>query len=202
MNTEKLKELGLTDEQAKSVFALHGEALNQEKSKLQADLDTGKTQIETLTEQLAARDKDLSTLKKSAGDNEELKKQYEDLQTKYKSETDELSSKLESQSQDVALKDHLASSKARDVNDLLRDFKENDVKVVKKADGTYDFSAVDNRVTELQKDKAYYFNEGTQQNYTPNGGAAVNYSSNLQEAMKQEGFNFTEFLTQQKGETN
>ncbi|MCI1999564.1 MAG: phage scaffolding protein [Clostridia bacterium] len=51
-----------------------------------ADYDTLNTAKADLDKQIKARDKDIEALKKSSGSNEDLQKQFNDLQEKYKTE--------------------------------------------------------------------------------------------------------------------
>ena len=70
MKREELKKLNLTDEQIDKVMSLHGADVENSKSKI-AELN--KTN-ESMQSQIAERDKDLKTLKKQAGDNEEAQR--------------------------------------------------------------------------------------------------------------------------------
>ena len=60
-----------------------------------------KTRLEELTKQLAARDKDLEKLK-ADNKSEELQKQLNELNAKYKQDTDDLNAKLSAQQADFA----------------------------------------------------------------------------------------------------
>lgn len=60
-----------------------------------------KTALEELKKQLAARDKDLEKLK-AENKSEELQKQLDELNAKYKQDTDELNTKLSAQQADFA----------------------------------------------------------------------------------------------------
>ena len=60
-----------------------------------------KTKLEDLTKQLAERDKDLTKLR-SENKSEELQKQLDDLNTKYKNDTEALNSKLAAQETEFA----------------------------------------------------------------------------------------------------
>lgn len=60
-----------------------------------------KTKLEELTKQLAARDKDLEKLK-ADNKSEELQKQLDELNAKYKQETYDLTAKLTAQESDFA----------------------------------------------------------------------------------------------------
>lgn len=79
MNREKLKELGLTDEQVESVIALHGASVHGMNTKI-SELQTSEN---ALKQQIAERDKDLKNLKSQLDDNEESKGKFAELQKQY-----------------------------------------------------------------------------------------------------------------------
>ena len=66
-----------------------------------ADVAANKTKLDELTKQLAARDKDLAKLK-ADNKSEELQKQLDKLNAKYKQDTDDLNAKLSAQQADFA----------------------------------------------------------------------------------------------------
>lgn len=193
MNTEELKALGLNDEQVKSVMAKYGQSINAEKAKVQADLDAKTAQVTDLTEQLANRDSDIKALKKSAGDNEDLSKQLSELQDKYKADTENLNAKLNQTRFDSVLTEALSKTKARDAKDIKALLDLESIKVGE--DGSLE--GLDAQISTLQQEKAYLFDLGTGQSYKPAGGSGAKISSDLSAAMKQEGFNLTEFLKEQ-----
>lgn len=90
--------------------------------------DASETTITDLRKQLADRDKDIATLKKSAGDNEALTKQLGDLQIKYKTDTDVLQNKISQNALNAAL--DLGIAKANAV-------KKFDVDLIDKANNEY-----------------------------------------------------------------
>lgn len=83
MKLEDLTGLGLPDEQAKSVLAIH----EKELGKVAADRDGLKADNEALKGRLAERDKDMEALKKTAGDAEATGEKLADLQAKYEADT-------------------------------------------------------------------------------------------------------------------
>lgn len=91
MKREELKKLNLNDEQIDKVMSLHGADVESMKSKSE---ELSKTN-ESLQSQIAERDKDLKSLKKQAGDNEELSNQFKELQNKYKQDTENLTKELQ-----------------------------------------------------------------------------------------------------------
>ena len=81
MKRKELEDLGLTKEQADAVKKINGADIENAKSVSAAEITNLQTEIEGLNGQVKERDKQLEDLKKSAGDNEELQKQIEQLQT-------------------------------------------------------------------------------------------------------------------------
>ena len=77
--TEELIGLGLTDEQAKSVFALHGKDLNETKSAL----NTITQERDSLKNQLQNVETQIETLKADASASAEQKEAYSKLQAEY-----------------------------------------------------------------------------------------------------------------------
>lgn len=86
MTTEELKVLGLTDEQASKVFAMHGRDI----TKLKEDSASLKSTVADLKNQLADKEIEVSDLKKL--DAQGIQKKYDDLKTdydKYKADVEE-----------------------------------------------------------------------------------------------------------------
>lgn len=81
MKRKELEDLGLTKEQADAVMKINGADIENAKSVSAAEITNLQTEIEGLNGQVKERDKQLEDLKKSTGDNAELQKQIEQLQT-------------------------------------------------------------------------------------------------------------------------
>ena len=81
MKRKELEDLGLNKEQVDAVIKMNGADIENAKSVSAAEISNLQTENESLTSQVKERDKQLETLKKSAGDNEDLQKQIEQLQT-------------------------------------------------------------------------------------------------------------------------
>ncbi|MDW8668342.1 phage scaffolding protein [Streptococcus suis] len=77
--TEELLKLGLTEEQAKDVFALHGKDLNANKSAL----ETITQERDSLKSQLQNREAQLEALKADANTSAEQKEALDKLQAEY-----------------------------------------------------------------------------------------------------------------------
>lgn len=117
-----LKKLGveLTADQTKQVKEVIGKEFVTAE-----DAAADKTKLEELTRQLADRDKDLEKLK-ADNKSEELQKQLDELNKKYKQDTEDLTAKLTAQETDFAAEKlfsgyKFASDRVR--NSVLAEFK-------------------------------------------------------------------------------
>ncbi|MDT2944408.1 phage scaffolding protein, partial [Lactococcus lactis] len=72
MTKEELLALGLTEEQAKGVFALNGKVIEHEQAKAKAEFEKVTAERDGLKNDLASVQKDLKSYSKQAADNEEL----------------------------------------------------------------------------------------------------------------------------------
>lgn len=91
MKRDFLEGLGLDKETVDKIMAENGADLEREKAKTTA----AKADLADAQGKLAQRDKDLEELKRSSGDAEAVKKQLEELQTKYTTETEQYKTQLE-----------------------------------------------------------------------------------------------------------
>ncbi len=76
MKTEFLKELGLTEEQIRSVMAENGKDIEAEKEKTK----TATTELEGAKTQLSEANKTITDLKKNNGDNEALQRKVKEYE--------------------------------------------------------------------------------------------------------------------------
>ena len=100
MKREFLKELGLEGDVIKQIMDENGKDVEEAKKEsegLKQQIATLTTENAGLKEQLTQRDTDLEALKNTAADNESLKTQLGELQTKYNTDTDALNQKLKDQ---------------------------------------------------------------------------------------------------------
>jgi hypothetical protein len=139
-----------------------------------------------LTEQLTERDKQLTSLKKSAGDNEALKAQIEELQKANKDNKAAFDQQIQALKIDSAIKLAIADS-AQDtdiVTGLI-----NKEKIIIGDDGK--IVGLNEQVETLKKEKAFLFKNANQPapQYTPNGGGKEPPAAN---PFKKESFNLTE----------
>lgn len=80
MTRKELEDLGLSKEQVDAVIKINGADIENAKSASAAEIKNLQTEVSGLKTQVSDRDKQLETLKTTAGDNEALTKQIADLQ--------------------------------------------------------------------------------------------------------------------------
>ena len=162
MKREELKKLNLTDEQIDKVMSLHGADVENSKSKID---ELNKTN-ESLQSQIAERDKDLKTLKKQAGDNEELSNQFKELQNKYKQDTENLTKELQQTKLSSAVDSALGKAKVRNTKAAKALLNMDEVKLNDKDE----LEGLEDQISSLQKTDGYLFDQGNKEPYQPQGG--------------------------------
>lgn len=162
MKREELKKLDLTDEQIDKVMGLHGADVEAMKAKTD---ELGKTN-ESLQNQIAERDKDLKTLKKQAGNNEELNNQLKELQSKYKQDTESLTKELQQTKLNSAVDSALGKAKVRNTKAAKALLNMDNVTLNDKGE----LEGLDDQISSLQKSDGYLFDQGQKEPYQPQGG--------------------------------
>ena len=115
MTRKQLEDLGLTKEQAYSVMKINGDDIENAKGTASTEIKNLQTEVEGLKTQVGDRDKQLETLKASAGDNADLKKQIEDLQTENATAKATHESELNQLKIDFAVEKALTGAKAKNI---------------------------------------------------------------------------------------
>ena len=115
MTRKQLEDLGLTKEQADSVMKINGDDIENAKGTASTEIKNLQTEVEGLKTQVGDRDKQLETLKASAGDNADLKKQIEDLQTENATAKATHESELNQLKIDFAVEKELKVAKAKNI---------------------------------------------------------------------------------------
>ena len=115
MTRKQLEDLGLTKEQADSVMKINGDDIENAKGTASTEIKNLQTEVEGLKTQVGDRDKQLETLKASAGDNADLKKQIEDLQTENATAKATHESELNQLKIDFAVEKALTGAKAKNI---------------------------------------------------------------------------------------
>lgn len=101
---ELLQEKGVADDVIEEVITSAQEKMNQQRMIPKHRFDEVNEAKKQLEEQLAERDKQLTELKKSVGDNEELRKQIESLQAENKAKEEEYQARIRDLSITTAIK--------------------------------------------------------------------------------------------------
>lgn len=115
MTRKQLEDLGLTKEQVDSVMKINGDDIENAKGTASTEIKNLQTEVEGLKTQVGDRDKQLETLKASAGDNADLKKRIEDLQTENATAKATHESELNQLKIDFAVEKALTGAKAKNI---------------------------------------------------------------------------------------
>lgn len=114
--TEELLKLGLTEEQAKDVFALHGKDLNANKSAL----ETITQERDSLKSQLQNREAQLEALKADANTSAEQKEALDKLQAEYDKYKADAAAELAQTQKVFAINLALKDTKAHNPETLMK----------------------------------------------------------------------------------
>lgn len=114
--TEELLNLGLTEEQVKSVFALHGKDVNETKSAL----DTLTQERDSLKNQLQNTEAQLETLKSDANTGAEQKDALDKLQEEYDKYKADAAAELAKTQKVSAINLALKDTKAHNPDTLMK----------------------------------------------------------------------------------
>lgn len=131
MTRKQLEDLGLTKEQADSIMKINGDDIENAKGTAATEIKNLQTEVEGLKTQVGDRDKQLETLKASAGDNADLKKQIEDLQTENATAKANYESELNQLKIDFAVEKALTGAKAKNIKAVKALLELNDAKLDK-----------------------------------------------------------------------
>ena len=158
MKREQLRELGLTDEQVNSVVGLHGQTVTE----LNKNLAAAEQERDQLKEQLNSNQTELNALKEATKDNEELTRQFANLQSKFDKAKEDAEANLTEQQKDFAIKLALKEANALDEEIVLSQLDKDTIKVV---DGK--LQGFDEQLKGLQKNKSFLFQEAKDPKTTP-----------------------------------
>lgn len=158
MKKEDLIALGVDEETAKSIMALHGKTVTQ----LNAQVATLEGERDTAQQQLASNQTELDTLKESAKGNEDLTNQLAELQSAFDKTKADSETKLAEQQKDFAIKLALKEAQALDEDIVLTQLDKDTIKVV---DGK--LQGFDEQLKSLQESKAFLFQQQEQNEDKP-----------------------------------
>lgn len=193
MKKEQLANIGLTEDQISQVFALYGASVQ----KFKDDVASKESELESVREQLTQRDKDLNDLKKKGADVEDIQQKLEDLQAKYKQDTEALEMKLADENKSRLIDAELTKAGVRDAEIFEKILNKDEISV--KAGKLIGLT----EQIEAQRAKSPYLFTGEKQaQYEPKKGDGQGANlGNWETAMSNPNFNLTQFLEQQ-GENN
>lgn len=115
MKRKELEDLGLSKEQVDAVMKINGTDIENAKEVVGADVTNLRAENESLTKQVKDRDKQIESLKSSVGDNEDLKKQIEQLQTDNKAQADAHAKEIQQMKLDAAVEKILTDGGAKNI---------------------------------------------------------------------------------------
>ena len=191
MKKEDLMKIeGMTDDLATKIAEQSAEELKGYIPKSRFDeVNEAKKNAEALVKE---RDKQLEDVKKSTGDNEELKKQIETLQAENKASKEKYESDIKKMQIDNAVQAALKDAGAKNVTAIMALLKDLD-KAELADDGTV--KGLADQIQELQKSESYLFNTKNTEPPKPSGatpagsgsatpGAESTWTAKLAEARK------------------
>lgn len=164
MKRKFLEDLGLTREQVDSIMTENGRDIEAAKS----DYETLKQQLDAQAAQMAERDAQLETLKKSAGDNEALTKQIAGLQAENTAAKEKYESDMKELKIITAIKLEVGES-AQDADLVAGLFDKS--KLILSEDGKV--TGLEEQLKSLKKEKAFLFKEEKPQQPQLKGGKPV-----------------------------
>lgn len=171
MKRNKLKDLGLTEEQIDEVMSINGADIQKAKSDYEELTEKNKS----LEEQISQRDKDLKDLQAQAKDNEDLSSKYKELQDKYKADKDNFDKQIQTMKFNSAVDKALSDSGVRNIKTIKGLLNNDNIKL--SDDGT--LSGLDDQIKSIKKSDPYLFNEGQKQQYEPSNGKPVKTTKKL-----------------------
>ena len=154
MNKEDLIALGIEDDVAKSVMALHGKTVTN----LNAKVATAESERDNAKQELATNQTELNALKESAQGNDDLTQKLADVQIKFDEAKTNSEKQLSEQQKDFAIKLALNEAQALDNDIVLGQLDKETIKVV---DGK--LQGFEEQLNGLKENKAFLF-----QNSDPN----------------------------------
>lgn len=152
MKKEELINLGIDEEIAKSVMALHGKTVTQ----LNAQVATAESERDSAKQELKDNQSELDTLKESAKGNKELEQQFADLQAKFDESKANSEKQLADQQKDFAIQLALKEAGAQDESIVLSLLDRDTIKV---SDGK--LQGFEEQVKTLKEQKAFLFQDSS-----------------------------------------
>lgn len=197
MKKQELLDLGIDEETVKAVIAIHAKDIQEANAKTAA----AEQARDDLQVRVDGYDDQLAEIKKSAGDNEELKNQIKDLQDANKKTAKDYQNKLAEQQKEFRIESALRDANAKNpkaVKALL------DLEKVS-VDGD-NVIGLDDQLKNLQESEGYLFGDkqpnGAKKVFTQGNPAGGNPDKGIGDAISDKNSNLTEMLAENanKGE--
>lgn len=115
MKRSELEALGLNKEQVDAVIKINGDDIENAKKTAESETQNVQKEVDSLKSQVKERDKQLETLKATAGDNEALTKQIADLQAENATAKEAHETEMTRLKVDFAVEKALAGANAKNV---------------------------------------------------------------------------------------
>lgn len=115
MTRKQLEDMGLSKEQVDSIIKINGDDIENAKSASATEIKNLKAEVTSLNTQVSDRDKQLETLKSTAGDNDTLKQQIADLQAENTKAKETHESEMNQLKVDFAVEKALTGAKAKNI---------------------------------------------------------------------------------------
>lgn len=197
MKKQELLDLGIDEETVKAVIAIHAKDIQEANAKTAA----AEQERDDLQERIGGYDDQLAELKKSAGDNDDLKNQIKDLQDANKKTAEDYQNKLVEQQKEFRIESALRDANAKNPKAVkaLLDLE----KVSVEGDN---ITGLDDQLKNLQESEAYLFGDkqpsGTVKVFTQGNPAGGNPDKGIGDAISDQKANLTEMLAENanKGE--
>ena len=185
MKKEDLMKLeGMTDDLATKIAEQSAEELKGYIPKSRFDeVNEAKKNAEALVKE---RDKQLEDVKKSTGDNEELKNQITQLQAENKASKEKYEADIKKMQIDNAVQSALKDAGAKNVTAIMALLKDLD-KAELAEDGTV--KGLADQIQALQKSESYLFDIKNNEPPKPSGATPANSGSNVPGTITKEQFN-------------
>lgn len=158
MKRKFLEDMGLSKEQVDSIMDENGKDVNAAKG----DLEQVRTELNQTKSLVTERDQQIETLKSSAGDNEDLKKQIADLQEENKQKDQDHQEEIKNLKLEAAIRNAIGDS-AQDA-DLVSGLIDKG-KLLLSDDGKV--TGLDEQIKALKENKKFLFKEETGQKQWP-----------------------------------
>jgi Phage minor structural protein GP20. len=191
MKRDELTALGLTSEQVEAVMA----SAKQSENVLREQLTTLTAERDNLKATVDTHAGELKKLEKANKDNEELAAQLTQLREQAAAQSKEFEEQQYQAKLDKLLGEGLAEAKVRDAGVVGKLINRDELSIAD--DGT--LKGLSDQLKPLQEQNAYLFVGQQRSKYTPEGGTGQEAGAgDLAAAMKQDGFNFTEWAKAQE----